>query len=125
MSGHIDERRWEELRRRAATEKDPFKLVLILSEIAAATRQEQEKVKQHLEPAIQNYRQRQERTLKERIRNQMLAADARSQLEIINYANAANNNPNTEREPGWNAQRFLKLADSALHNRDEDVDPAA
>lgn len=46
MSDLEFDQKWQELRRKAGEEKDPFKLAALLSEMAALARQEQEKAAQ-------------------------------------------------------------------------------
>ncbi len=126
MSSHLDERKWDDLRRRAATEKDPFKLLLVFSEIAAAAREEQECVKQHLEPAIQNYREHNGKSLPKEAPEPAQIWDRRTNLDIIRrYETPAKSNSSSKGRSRSKTARFLKLADRALHNSTKDVDEVA
>lgn len=118
MSRLMDERRWRELKKMAADEADPFRLVRILAEIAALARKEQEQVKRRLKPAIQNYYDHQQ----DKKQDQAVAfvADASAQLEIVRYATLPEHDLTVEREPGFKAERFLRLADSVLRTTEAD-----
>jgi hypothetical protein len=52
----VNEAQWNELRLRAANEKDPFKLAVTLSKMAALAAAEQKQVVQRLSGALRNYK---------------------------------------------------------------------
>jgi hypothetical protein len=97
--------KWRELKRKAAEEKDPFKLAVVLSQIAALARQEQAAVRRHLEPAIKNFR----RTRRGR------KVEARTEIEL----HAGPQLPLHTGEASGNDEmaRYLKLAATALGER--------
>lgn len=52
----VNEAQWNELRLRAANEKDPFKLAVTLSQMAALAASEQKQVVQRLSGTFRNYK---------------------------------------------------------------------
>lgn len=95
------DRQWNELRLKASHEKDPFKLALILSQMAALAHSEQQRVKQRLQDSFQNYR----------------LFVASHEFELPHMPDQAQPDGAAPADSPESISRFLKLAATALKQK--------